>query len=202
MNLSRKHGKHTWRRHKVVCVSARRHRSAQALTVKCILLLKKNHSPHSCLFWLSLPHWLLSCLGFFFFDRTRRFCMFSYVCHVPRRDLCPPPPFFLFFFSQGCIEPKSPMTMQSDTSLGLRRALLSQLPNTSPRWQRGHDECYKSLTSEPPVHTLNMPWFFSNSRGSKLQNLRHFTSFSTFFHLFTKPFYRSLKITFEAYVRV
>lgn len=74
------------------------------------------------------------CKFFWGFDRTRWFCMFSYVCRVPRRDLCPPPPFFLFFFFfRGCIEPKSPVTMQSDTSLGLHGALLSQLPNTSPR---------------------------------------------------------------------
>lgn len=42
MNLSRKHGKHIWRRHKVVCVSACRHRSAQPPEIKCILLFKKK----------------------------------------------------------------------------------------------------------------------------------------------------------------
>lgn len=205
MNLSRKHGKHIWRRHKVVCASACRHRSAQPLEIKCILLLKKKkHSTHSCLFWLSLPHLLLSCFVIFLggFDRTRRFCMFSYVCRVPRRDLCPPPPFFFFFFFEDAWS-QNPRWRCSLTPRWVSTERSYRSCQTPPLVrQRGRDECYKSLTSEPHARTHNMPWFFSQDRGSKLQTLQSFYVILAVFTASQSPFYRSLKITSEAHILV
>lgn len=193
MNLSRKHGKHTWRRYKVVCVSACRHRSAQPLKIKCILLLKKNHSTHSCLFWLSLPHLLLSCFVIFLVLTEHAGSAFSYVCRVPRRDLCPPPPFFFF---QGCIEPKSPVTMQSDTSLGLHGALLSQLSNTSPRaaarpwWVLQVADV--RATRPRAQHAL----IFPKTEAPNCKIYSHFTSFSPF-----SPLHKALLSVTEGSLR-
>lgn len=67
--------------------------------------------------------------------------------------------------------------------------------------QRRRDECYKSLTSEPHVRTHNMPWFFPRPR-LQTANFTVILRHSRRFHRFTKPFYRSLKITSEAHILV
>lgn len=195
MNLSRKHGKHTWRRHKVACVSACRHRSAQPLKIKCILLLKKKkHSTHSCLFWLSLPHLLLSCFVFFFVltEHAGSACS-SYVCRGPRRDLCPPPPFFLF--SEDASSP-NPQWRCSLTPRWVSTEHSYRSCQTPPLVRRhGRDECHKSLTSEPHVHTHNMPWFFPRPRLQTAKFTVIFTSFSPF-----SPLHKALLSVTEDYL--
>lgn len=67
--------------------------------------------------------------------------------------------------------------------------------------QRGRDECYKSLTSEPHVRTHNMPWFFPRPR-LRTANFTVILRHSRRFHRFTKLLLPVTELPLEAHILV
>lgn len=202
MNLSRKHGKHTWRRHKVACVSACRHRSAQPLKIKCILLLKKKKTFHTQLFILikSTPFVIIMlCIFFLFWQNTQVLrvlltfaAVLAGICVHPHLSFCFPRMHRAQIPSDDAVWhlAGSPRSTPIAAAKHLPSCGSTAVMSVTSRWRQSHTS---TRTTCPD---------FSQDRGSKLQNLQSFLRHSRRFHRFTKPFYRSLKITSEAHIRV
>lgn len=129
------------------------------LKIKCILLFKKKNPNTAVCFWLNLPHLPLLCIVFFV-------CLFWQNTQVLNVFLC-----LRRYLQEFCVHPH--LSFVKDASSPNPHWRYSLTPHwvstehsyrscqTPPQVrQRGRDECYKPLTSEPHTDTHSMPWFF------------------------------------------